>query len=216
MNRSKVLELTGDTLIILGSRLSDGQVWLRPGHSATEITGIDTLPTPGTIVRVGDGAPAWTGGLSNGFRWGGLSLFVLLDHQRGGRLWAGTWGLYDGASNARDHDVLLADGSKLGDARRTAAGRVTRVRNQDATYTKLREVNLSYVLPTGWAQPFRARTVRLALSGRNLLWWTRFRGGDPEAENFFGGFELPRVQRNRELAAYPASRQFWATLHLEF
>jgi hypothetical protein len=61
-----------------------------------------------------------------------------------------------------------------------------------------------------------ARAARFTLSGRNLHWWTKYRGGDPEAENFFGGFALPQLQRNRELAAYPASRQLWATLHVEF
>jgi len=136
---------------------------------------------------------------------------------QGGRLWAGTWNIYDNAANAFDHDVLLPDGSKLGEARAAAANRVTTVRNQDATYTKLRELTLSYILPPTYARLLGgAHAARLSLSGRNLYWWTKYRGGDPEAENFFGGFALPQVQRNRELAAYPASRQYWVTLHVEF
>jgi hypothetical protein len=54
------------------------------------------------------------------------------------------------------------------------------------------------------------------VSGRNIVWWTKYRGGDPEAENFFGGFDLYQLQRNRELAAFPASRSYWLTLKAEF
>ena len=104
----------------------------------------------------------------------------------------------------------------MGDGRRTAAA-VTRRLNQDATYTKLREVTLGWDVSAGAARWLRgARSARLVASGRNLRWWTHYRGGDPEAENFFGGNALPQVQRNRELAAYPASRQYWLTLHLDY
>ena len=53
-------------------------------------------------------------------------------------------------------------------------------------------------------------------SGRNLHWWTTFRGGDPEAENFGAGNVPSSVQRNREIAAYPGSRSFWLNLNVEF
>ena len=138
---------------------------------------------------------------------GCVHLYALLDHQQGGRLWAGTWRLYDGNRNSADYDVLAPDGRKLGDVRRDLAARMTALRNQDATYTKLREITLGWDAPPGVSRWFGgARAARLQLSGRNLYWWTKFRGGDPEAENFFGGFELYQLQRNRELAAYPASR----------
>jgi hypothetical protein len=179
--------------------------------------GIDTLPANGTPVRVGDGAPRWTGGWSNEIRFGRVSIYALLDHQAGGRLWSGTWGLYDNSKNTSDYADVLPDGRLLGDVRQAAASRVTRIRNQDATYTKLREVTLGWDMPSSLARWFGgARVARLQLSGRNLIWWTKYRGGDPEAENFFGGFALFQLQRNRELAAYPASRSFWASLRVDF
>jgi hypothetical protein len=53
------------------------------------------------------------------------------------------------------------------------------------------------------------------LRGRTLITWTEYRGSDPEAENLAGGFDLQPLQHNRELASYPASRQFWLTFLLE-
>lgn len=215
-NRSRVLDLGGDTLLTFGSTPARGQVWMQRGHSATRLMGLDSLPAAGSVVALGDGAPRWTGGFSNEIRWGGWSLFALLDHQEGGRLWAGTWKLYDDARNSPDYDVEMPGGGTLGDARRAAATKVASIYNQETTFTKLREVSLSWVVPPAIASRFGAgRAARLTLSGRNLVTWTRYRGGDPEAENFFGGFALPQVQHNRELAAYPASRQLWFTIHLE-
>lgn len=217
-NRSRVLDLNGDTLLTFGSTPVRGQIWLQPGHSATRLMGTDTLPTFPTVTYLGDGAPRWTGGLSNEIRLGGgVSLYVLFDHQRGGRLWSGTMNLYDNNRNARDHDVLTATGEKLGDVRRAANAMVASNLNQDVTYTKLREVTVGWDLPQALANQLRAsRGARVTLSGRNLVTWTGFRGGDPEAENFFGGFALQPLQHNRELAAYPASRQVWLTFQLEY
>ena len=61
-----------------------------------------------------------------------------------------------------------------------------------------------------------ANGARLSLSGRNLKWWTNFRGGDPEAQNFGAGGVPDAIQRNRELAAYPASKSYWLTLNVDF
>jgi hypothetical protein len=52
------------------------------------------------------------------------------------------------------------------------------------------------------------------VSGRNLKTWTKFRGGDPDYQNFGGTPDA--VQRNRELAAYPASKQYFVNLQVRF
>ena len=62
----------------------------------------------------------------------------------------------------------------------------------------------------------RVNNAKLSVSGRNLIWWTDFRGGDPEAQNFGAGNVPDAVQRNRELAAYPASKSYWLNLSVDF
>jgi hypothetical protein len=216
-NRSRVLKLNGDTLTTFGSTPARGQIWFQAGHSATRLMGLDSLPAPNSVTYLGDGAPRWTGGISNEWRGGGWSVYALFDHQEGGRLWSGTWVQYDLNRNARDHDVSTAGGRKLGDVRRDAATKTADIYNQDVTYTKLRELTVGLDLPSALTKRIGdARSARVMLSGRNLHTWTRYRGGDPEAENFFGGFGAQSLQHYRELAAYPASRQFWLTLQLEY
>jgi TonB-linked SusC/RagA family outer membrane protein len=220
MNRSKITDLPVPAFLLGTPQV--GAVRVEQGKSATQLIGNDTLPQPGGRVVVpvvmGDGNPRWTGGWSNELRWRGASLYALLDRQQGGMLANGTWRHYDLGQNSRDYDEPTATGQKLGELRRTTYLQVTRIYYQDASYTKLREVTVGYDLPRGAVQRVwsRASNARLSLSGRNLYWWTKFRGGDPEAENFGAGNVPGSVQRNRELAAYPASRSFWLNLNLEF
>ena len=54
-------------------------------------------------------------------------------------------------------------------------------RSYDAGYVKLREVRVSYNLPTRWASRIMgARAASIALTGRNLYMWTNVPNIDPE------------------------------------
>jgi TonB-linked SusC/RagA family outer membrane protein len=222
MNRSEITKLPVPAFLL--GTFQVGAVKIEQGKSATQLYGNDTLPEPGRKlypngVVMGDGNPSWSAGWANELRYGRFSAFALIDHQQGGMLANGTWRHYDLGQNSRDYDDIdAASGRKIGEVRRTTYLSVTGIYYQDATYTKLREVTLGVDLPGSWTQRLWSRTqnARLQLSGRNLYWWTDFRGGDPEADNFGAGNVPGSVQRNRELAAYPASRTFWLNLNLEF
>ncbi len=221
MNRSKITNLPVPAFLL--GTFQVGATKIEQGKSATQLFGNDTLPQPGRVlapngVLMGDGNPDWNAGWSNELRFKRLSAFALLDRQQGGMLANGTWRHYDLGFNSRDYDAPGPNGVKLGEFRRTTYLSVTRIFYQDASYTKLREVTLSYDIPNSLVQSISSRVsnARLQASGRNLYWWTKFRGGDPEAENFGAGNVPGAVQRNRELAAYPASRNFWLNLSLEF
>jgi hypothetical protein len=51
---------------------------------------------------------------------------------------------------------------------------------RDASWTKLREVSLSYVLPTSIAKKVGMKELEIGVSGRNLLLISNFPGVDPE------------------------------------
>ena len=234
MNRSKVTKLPVPAFLISTPQV--GAIQIKEGQSATRLVGNDTVGVAGTCpphpvdpsvcstrvvgnvvpVYMGDASPDYTGGIGNEVRWKGLSLYAMLDRQKGGMLAAGTWRHFDLGQNSRDYDDPGPDPTKtLGKWRTDTYLKVTRIYYQDISYWKLREVTLSYDIPTQFLGRFGgARNARVSLSGRNLKWWTNFRGGDPDFANFGGTPES--VQRNRELAAYPASRHFWANVQVGF
>ena len=86
---------------------------------------------------------------------------------------------------------------------------------QDGSYLKLREVTLAYNLPAGFTRRLfgsSVRYARLALSGRNLLRFTGYRGLDPEVSNFGN----QAIVRNIDVAPFPPSRSFFLSIDLGF
>ena len=51
---------------------------------------------------------------------------------------------------------------------------------EDGSFTRFRELAVSYSMPTKWAKALRAERWNVVLTGRNLGVWTPFTGVDPE------------------------------------
>ena len=232
LNRAKILDLPVPPFLFSTAQV--GAVRIEKGKSPTQLVGNDTVSVAGKTpdgrdsvglrvgqvvpVVMGDGNPDYTVGFGNDFKWKALSAYVLIDRQQGGMLAAGTWRHYDLGGNSRDFDVVTKTGERLGDQRVRVYRNVTRTYYQDASFTKIREVTLGARIPRSWLSKVRGAQglsdAQISVSGRNLYWWTPYRGGDPEFTNFGAGND--NLQRNRELAAYPASRSFWVSLNLGF
>lgn len=57
---------------------------------------------------------------------------------------------------------------------------------EDASYVRLRSVTFTYNFRSAWLKERGMQMLRLYVTGNNLLTWTRYRGGDPEAFSYFG------------------------------
>jgi TonB-linked SusC/RagA family outer membrane protein len=82
----------------------------------------------------------------------------------------------------------------------------------DASYTKLREISLSYNLPGAFATRLGAARASVSIAGRNLHTWTNYKGLEPEA-SFQGG---TRGFGQWEQDVTPQLRSYVATLRLNF
>ena len=83
---------------------------------------------------------------------------------------------------------------------------------QDASYTKLREVSLTYNLPSELASRFNAGAVSVSFAGRNLFTWTDYEGLEPEA-SFQGG---DRGFGQWEQNVTPQLRSFVGSIQMTF
>jgi hypothetical protein len=155
-----------------------------------------------TLSVLGNIQPSWTGGWANQFSFGRFSLNTLLDIRRGGKIYSVTnmFGEYagvlesslEGRENDFDDPGVLFEGVDVvtGTANTIRVNaetyfhglfRFTERYLYDASYVKLRELRLSYNLPSTWANRFLgAREASLALTGRNLKMWTKVPNIDPE------------------------------------
>lgn len=52
---------------------------------------------------------------------------------------------------------------------------------KDADFLRLKTLEVSYDFPTKMIQKIHLKGLRLFLSGTNLITWTKYKWGDPEA-----------------------------------
>ena len=81
----------------------------------------------------------------------------------------------------------------------------------NASYIRLKNVSLSYNLPSRWLAQTGLTNVRVYASGLNLLTWTAWPWYDPEV-----AFDTRDIFRNFTAASYPTERQFNAGIELRF
>ena len=82
---------------------------------------------------------------------------------------------------------------------------------EPADFVKLREVSLTYTLPSAWARRFGGQAMSVTVAGRNLAQWTRYSGIDPEV-NTYGLRNLIGV----DAFAAPSLRRLSASLNVSF
>lgn len=82
---------------------------------------------------------------------------------------------------------------------------------ENASFTKLREVAITFTLPQRFASGLHSGSANLTLAGRNLHTWTNYSGLDPEAnENGGANFSTD------DFLTQPQVRQLTARLNLSF
>ena len=217
-----------------------GRNYIRPGYGTTLIWGnvpvidrnpdgtgktyhpvgyyIDTpSPSVSAVSIVGDANPDFLMQFVNDFRWNRLSLNFLFDWRSGGDVANMTRSLYDEGYQSRDFDAPSPrPDMTLGEYNNAAfnGGTDARIYVEDGSYVKLRELSLSYDVPTNWYRGLSSRitNMQLQLQGRNLAMWSDYWGADPEVNNF-GNTNLNRFI---DLAPYPTARSFWFSINLGF
>lgn len=85
---------------------------------------------------------------------------------------------------------------------------------RDASFTRFRELSLTYTIPTRFAHNLGASRASVTLAGRNLALWTDYPGIDPEASFNSGGRGGAFGQWEQNVL--PQVRQFVTTFNLSF
>lgn len=163
---------------------------------------------------LGQTSPKWTGGLTNTFTYKDLSLNVFIQTVQG---------------VMRNNPQIGAAADELG--RRSAPAEIgywtpenksnewRSLSNrsniygygfpEDASFTRLKDVTLSYNLPESAAKRIGIGGVTVYASGRNLVTWTNWIGWDPEARDVTRGSENDNIN-------YPMVRSYVLGLNLTF
>lgn len=82
---------------------------------------------------------------------------------------------------------------------------------EDGSFTRLREVSVSYTMPQSWTNAVRAQRWTVTATGRNLFVWTPFNGLDPETTQ-----SNTDNRGNEEFFSTPPMRQWTLRMNFNF
>ncbi|WP_420147978.1 SusC/RagA family TonB-linked outer membrane protein [Spirosoma sp.] len=142
-------------------------------------------------VIIGSPLPKWTGGITNTFSYKGLSLSVFFNGVFGNKInffgvgqYSSANGIYEDNQTA---DQLAAwtpenPNTNVPEARfyRANGSQASSRYIQDGSFVRLRTATLAYNLPKTLINKVKLNSVRLFVTGQNLLTFTKYTGWDPE------------------------------------
>lgn len=202
-----------------------GTYRIETGLSPTTIIGAETN-AGGKNIPLGNSTPDFIMSFNNLFRYGNFELGFLWEWKNGGDVinlgklitdLGGTTDDYDqlGQFNIRSSDGLRDSivTMKKGDGRLAVLGRETAPYIEDGSYWKLRELRLTYNVSQEFVQNVFGKHItylRVGISGRNLLVFTKYKGYDPEVSQF-GNVS---IGRSVDTLPFPSSRSMY--FHISF
>ena len=83
---------------------------------------------------------------------------------------------------------------------------------EDGSFVRLRNVSLAYNLPTSFTRRIHVRSLRVYVSGQNLITLTNYTGYDPEVSRY----GQSSVNAGVDFSGYPLSRLYTLGLNLGF
>jgi TonB-linked SusC/RagA family outer membrane protein len=141
-------------------------------------------------IYLGTSLPKWIGGMSNSFRYKNFRLNVFIQTVQGVLK-------NNPAINFADQSLVInlpetvgywtsTNMSNTNQSLRTGGNSRGYGYPSDASYTRLKDVTLSYTLPQTISDKLKIGELTMYLSGRNLHTFTKWKGWDPENTFTFG------------------------------
>jgi len=208
---------TGDSF------LPGGGFEQQPGGERFVDSNGDGELTPDDRVIIGDPNPDFIWGLNNNFSWKGFDMNIFFQASQGNDLYsftlleldlnaannnATTAALNRWTPNNTNTDVPAANSAR---ARRSSSRFV-----RDGSFVRLRNISLGYTLPTTITEKLKISSMRVYVSGQNLLTFTDYEGFDPEVNYKTSG----SVNGNRNLgldySSYPNAKGYTFGLNVNF
>jgi outer membrane receptor protein involved in Fe transport len=194
-----------------------GTYRIENGKSPTQLVGIgdasDKVDTVTKLAVHGDAEPDFNLSFSNNVTWKNFELAVLMHWKQGGGNINLSTLLSDIFGTSPDYDKKSLDPigqSTNGAYRLSILGVTARPWIEDASYFRVREIGLSYILPGKWFRDI-AR-VKVGFSGRNLINVFDYSSYDPEVSNF----GIDAISSNVEVTPFPSAKSFHFNVSVTF
>ena len=165
--------------------------------------------------KIGNTTPDFNMSFNTTFIYKNFSFYALVDWNKGGDIYNATTQYQYRDLTSPDFDNSASENlttdyfASLYNTNKTSSSFV-----EDGTFVKLREVNLSYNLPSVALKNTFIKSAKFSLIGRNLLTITDYSGADPEVADITQSGDLSSYKFDN--FGFPATSTFSASVLLKF
>lgn len=171
---------------------------------------------------IGHGLPIHTGGFGNNFSYKGIELNIFFQWSYGNDIQNANRIIFEGNASNRSYfnqfasyndrwtpENITSHNFRVGGYGPT--GYYSNRTIEDGSYLRLKTVSLGYNIPKKIVLALGMRSIKINVSGQNLITWTKYTGMDPEVSTFNSvltpGFDW---------SAYPKARIITGGINLTF
>lgn len=171
-------------------------------------------------VIIGNALPDFTAGMNIKVGYKGIELSALITSMYGNDMYNGTYSDLTQGDLGRANALSILKDAWSVDNQDSYIPRLSTTYTtltsdrfvEDASFIKLTNLMLSYNLPAGLLHKIKIESLRLYISGQNLLWFTSYTGYDPE-QHSGGNSNLNLGYDNKN---YPVSKAFTLGINVTF
>lgn len=171
-----------------------------PGQIKVRDTNNDGKIAADDRVIIGSAIPKWTGGLTNTFSYKGVDLSIFINTRQKFMLNSDIYALdnlearyniptfvnyYTPENPSNEYPIPVTPGMNNPN--------IDLLRYRDASYVRVRNINLGYNLGSQLVKRIGLQTLRLYASGQNLFTFTNYQGWDPESAQNLGSYPSTRL-----------------------
>ena len=230
MSRTDVGQPIGSFFLIrsLGVDPNTGDMLFEDINTAQDDGTPDGLATSADRQFVGSPFPDYFGGITNTFSYKGIDLSIFFQFATGFQIYrsdqegiGGTTNLGATAAGIGMTDEVLNRWRQPGDVTdvpRAVGGAQGIINNQrssrflsDGDYLRLKNITIGYTLPSNIVEKAKLRSVRIYVTGQNLLTFTDYSGFDPEISS-----SLDQRQAGVDQGAIPQLRNVTFGINVGF
>ena len=209
---------TPGTYVLKPGVVSRSGIAVRPGDfKFKDLSGDNVVDNVNDLQVISNSNPSHYGGLNNSFTYGNFDLSIFLHWSYGNDImntgryrmesyqssnlstdfWYNRWTT---TNPSNTHPGILSNGRYESSSYYV----------EDGSFLRLKNVSLGYNLPATAARKIGVKSVRVYVTGENLVTWTSYSGFDPEIASNYN--LLPGL----ESFSYPRSRTFTLGLNVKF
>ena len=191
--RYVIYDYTLDGVWQVGEDASSVDPSAQPGHLKFRDINNDKKIDGNDRSILGSRLPKWSGGITNTFHYKNfhLNIFIQTSHGALRNNVNMTFADEAGRINIPEEINYWTAENKINDRPSLSALAVSGTRGygypKDASYTRIKDISLSYTAPSNMLEKIRLAGLTLYVSGRNLHTFTNWVGWDPEQDFTFRG-----------------------------